>query len=226
MNLLYIPYAGSSAMLCRSWKSYLNPDISIQPLELAGRGTRMKEGFYQNMEEAVDDLYLSLFLYCDSPYAVYGHSLGAVLTFELYYKILKEGIRLPEHLFFSGSRAPFAYAGDAAIDRLPDAKLIDKIAEFQGMEPEILGSPELASLFLPILRADFRLLAGYRYQAKEIKIETPVSVLYGNDLSWEQVLEWRSLTADDIQYQAIDGSHFFIKERTQEVLDFVKKQLY
>jgi len=106
-KLFCIPYAGGSANLYNKWAQTLSKDIELVPLELAGRGTRISEGFYKNLEVAVDDIFNQIVDHIyDSNYAFFGHSLGAFLVYELTQKIMSLNLPLPKHIFFSGRRSP------------------------------------------------------------------------------------------------------------------------
>lgn len=225
IKLLYLPYAGGSALLCKSWKRYLGTNVEIQPIELAGRGSRFKEPFYTDMEEAIEDIFHRVLIHTNQPYALYGHSLGALLSFELYYKIRDSGIRQPEYMFFSGSKPPFGILTGKELHKLADREFIEEIVKYNGMEKAILENEELLDLFLPIIRADFKLLEQYLYKKKPMKIEKGVSVLYGNDMTFDLVKGWSDLTDGEIEYHHIDGNHFFIKEKAQEVLFTVTDKL-
>lgn len=247
IKLFYIPYAGGSALSCKSWKRFLDPEcFEIHPLEPAGRGSRFGEGFYQDMEEATTDLLKMLQSHLDKEdsgesdsghqgsrefdsshaYAIYGHSFGAVLTYELYYRIMDAGMELPKHLFLSGSKPPFHHSRQIGTYALPDTEFIQELLYFGGMEPEILRNKELLDLFLPVIRADFKVLDHYCYREKESLIQVPVSVLYGNDMDFESVSGWKMLAGDQVDFTYIDGSHFFIREKPKEVLSIVTDRLY
>lgn len=226
IKLLYIPYAGGSALSCKMWKPYLHANIEIQPVELAGRGSRFKETLYEDMKEVIEDLFCSIQSYTDQPYAIYGHSYGALLTYELYYRILHSGIQKPVHLFFSGCKPPFQRVKETEMHKLPDEKFIQEISLFEGMERALLENRELLDIFLPIIRADFKVIDKYRYQEKPLKINVPVSVLYGNDMNRETVNGWETLTEKEIDFYHINGSHFFIKEKLQDVASVITSKLY
>ena len=108
IKLFCIPYAGCSASIYSKWKRKLPQDIELIPLEPAGRGRRCDEPLYNNLNEAVDDLYWEAAKVLDrsDEYILFGHSMGSLLAFELYYKLMEEGFREPLHLYVSGARLP------------------------------------------------------------------------------------------------------------------------
>src|ERR1700738_4611092 len=107
MILFCLPYAGGSEVIYYKWKKYLHPSIQLIPIQLKGRGKRFSEIFYENIEEAVDDIFENVKdKIVDDDYAIYGHSMGSLLAYELYYKISKLNLKKPKHIFFSGYKAP------------------------------------------------------------------------------------------------------------------------
>ncbi|MEM5672660.1 thioesterase domain-containing protein [Bacillus cereus] len=103
VKLICLPYAGGSARIYNTWVHLLDEKIEVVCPELAGRGKRFNEPFYKNLKEAVDDIYKNIEPIVNSgPYALFGHSMGSLLTFELYYKLKREGHCEPEAIFFQG----------------------------------------------------------------------------------------------------------------------------
>jgi len=227
LKVLYLPYAGGSAQLCSAWKRYLGDEFVMIPIELAGRGSRFKDAFYTDIDEALNDLIDVIKVAVDNePYVIMGHSFGALLVYELYYKLQEANYRLPEHLFFSGSLPPNRRRFEDKIYNLSDIEFINEIMRFNGMEREVLDNKDLMQIVLPILRADFNLLDMYEFREKSNKITKNVTVMYGNDMTYNGVQAWSELSENKVDFYHIDGDHFFIKKNTQEVLRIVKRQLY
>ena len=108
IRLFCLPYAGGSAMLYTRWKKFLHDSIELYPVELAGRGSRSKEPFYNSVNDAVDDIYNSIEeTLDDTEFAFFGHSMGCVLVYELMYRIKELKNRIPIHAFFSLRKLPF-----------------------------------------------------------------------------------------------------------------------
>lgn len=225
LRILFLPFAGGSAQISNYWKRYLNDGFSIIPIELAGRGSRFKDKFYTDFDQALDDLIISVKAVADEPYVIYGHSFGALLTYELYYRLLENNCRLPEHLFFSGSVPPNRRCLEKKTYDMPDTEFMKEVIKFNGMEKEVLENKQLMELVLPILRADFKLLDLYNFSEKPCKIEKNVTILYGNDMTYDTVKGWSELAENNIDFYHIDGDHFFIKKNVKEVMDIIKDQL-
>jgi surfactin synthase thioesterase subunit len=152
IKLFCIPYAGGSAMNYMTWKKLLDNRIQIMPLELAGRGSRINEPLYNNTEEAINDIYNVIYKELDgTPYAIFGHSMGTMLTYELLRKITAKMHQEPVHVFFSGRYPPYINAEDKFTHLLPDEEFLAEISELGGMDQEVLQCQELISIFLPVL---------------------------------------------------------------------------
>ncbi len=225
IRLFYIPHAGGSAVLCKSWQKDLGKQVEVQPLEMAGRGIRFRDNFFSAIPEILDDFYHRLKQYEGEPYIIYGHSFGALLTYELYYRIKAEGMPLPVHLFFSGSIPPQTQFMEKKISHLPDETFIQEVMAYEGLEQEILENKELMEIFMPVLRADFRLLEDYQYQEKLEKIKVPATVLYSSDIQEKRINEWGKLIESAVDYQFIDGGHFFLKKNSHTTMAAVMARL-
>src|SRR6185369_7818116 len=107
IKLFCLPYAGGSSMVFHKWKKYLNSEIELRAIELAGRGRRIHESMYQDRAEAVEDVFqLIKDEIRQSPYALLGHSMGSLIAYEVAQKIRANKLPEPLHVFFSGSSAP------------------------------------------------------------------------------------------------------------------------
>lgn len=212
-------------MLCKSWKRLLGDDVELLPLELAGRGYRFKDPFYENINEAVEDLFRMLKREEGVEYYIYGHSFGALLAYELYYRILSEGMKLPAHMFYSGCKPPHKGIIKKNLHLLTDRELILEVIKFDGMEKEVLENTELLGLFTPVFRADFKLIDEYCFRKRDRIVECPVTVLYSHDMEGEEVRAWGDLLAQEADYRYIEGGHFFIRKNTRSMLNVVAEKL-
>ena len=159
MILFCLPYAGGSETIYYKWKKHLHPSIQVVPIELKGRGKRFSEFFYESLEEAVDDIFENIKeKIVDDDFAIYGHSMGSLLAYELYYKIDELNFRKPKHIFFSGYKAPSIVREIENIYTLPNYDFMRKIMELGGTPEELMKNKELLQIFLPIIRSDFKIL--------------------------------------------------------------------
>lgn len=229
LRLFCLPYSGASAMVYSRWRRKLPAWLQLRPVELPGRGARMAEPLHTDLAGLVRQLARELHDEVrQGPYAVLGHSLGALLACELLYALRELGSPTPLGLFASGTAAP---SRRAEYDRgfaepKNDAELIADLRELQGTPEEVLANAELMSLTLPILRADFLLCGSYRYQHRA-PLACPIQVLGGrtDKASEEQLLAWGEETCADFELQLFDGGHFFIHEQEATVLPCIERRL-
>ena len=229
MILFCIPYAGGSEIIYYKWRKFLDPSIQLVSLELKGRGKRHKEIFYENVEEAVEDLLAMIKAkIADNDYALYGHSMGSLLAYELYYKISDANFRRPTEIFFSGSKAPNLIRKKAAIHTLPDDDFIKKVMEFGGTPEELANNEVLLKIFLPIIRNDLKILENYKYQERQKKIECAISILNGKQdtiSSPEDILAWRNHGSDEFRVYNFEGNHFFIRNNIENITRIINRTL-
>jgi surfactin synthase thioesterase subunit len=215
IKLLCFPYAGGSALTYLSWKRYFPDHIKICPVELAGRGKRIGEPFYGSVDEAIDDLFLQVqSTINDIPYALFGHSMGTILTYEFVRRLRKAQLREPLHAFFSG-RFPPSIGLDTENHRLPDEKFIGCIRQFGIMGEEVLNNQELMSIVLPIIRADYRMVELYKHIDEGFRLDCPITVFSGktdSSVKWDDLQMWKECTTKTCTFHEFDGGHFFIHE--------------
>jgi medium-chain acyl-[acyl-carrier-protein] hydrolase len=157
LRLFCFSYAGGGASVFYPWSQTLPPNIELRPLQLPGRENRLDEPIYRGLGPLLHALAPALQPYLDVSFAFFGHSLGALVSFELARRLRRQHLPTPVHLFVSGCGAPQIRRLDAPIHTLPDAAFIEKLRRFDGTPAALLENPDIMKLFLPILRADFAL---------------------------------------------------------------------
>lgn len=214
IRLFCLPYAGGSSMVYGKWKDDLDKCIHLRPLELAGRGKRINEPYYQSEEEAAEDvLRMIRFELADLPYAFYGHSMGALIAYLTAQKIRKMRYPGPVHMFFSGRGAPHIFRDDKPLyHTLPEDEFREKVMKLGGTPPEFFEIPELLEILLPLLRADFKLSGTYRHTGEITPLDCAITVLTGKeeDLKPEQIDEWKYHTRYHCAFHSFEGGHFFL----------------
>ncbi|MFS0634270.1 thioesterase domain-containing protein [Mesobacillus foraminis] len=232
MQLFCIPFAGGSATVYSKWKGRLGGKIEIVPLELSGRGDRFGEPLYNDFQAAVGDLYDLILknMHEDQPYAIFGHSMGALLAYELYVKLALNQNALPVHMFFSGREAPHINLFETnkiKISNLPDNQFLEELKKYNGVTAEFLENQELVNLFLPVIRSDFHIVENYVCKHNHVKLHCPITVLNGTeDYTTEaNVNEWKSYTNHPCEIVNVDGGHFFIENQLDVVLEQIQSTL-
>ena len=229
VRLFCLPYAGGTAMVYSSWKKLLDSNIELIPVELAGRGRRSKEAFYNSVNEAVDDIYRSIEDKLDGTrFAVLGHSMGSVLTYELIYKIRELKNQVPVHAFFSGRYPPHVKKDDIDCHSLPEDKFLDELRKVGGTPEEFFQNKDLLNLFLPIIRADYKIIETYKHQQKPTKLTTDITVFSGledDKVTENDLKEWHSVTDGNCEVIQFEGGHFFIFDKKKEISDIINRKL-
>ncbi|MCC2328542.1 MULTISPECIES: thioesterase II family protein [Bacillus cereus group] len=227
MKLICLPYAGGSASIFNQWRDSLLPEIEIKNIELAGRGKRSREACYTNVLDAVEDIYSIIDKELDDePYAIFGHSMGSLLAFELGHKIQKENHRMPEAFFFSGKSAPNLPAKEI-VHEYEEERFIEKVFSLGGTPAELMDHKDLLNIYLPIIRADYKVVETYKFQEDRNKLKTPFYILYGDkdEITLDEVLAWENHTSKSCRWYEFYGGHFFIKKQERLVLDLINRIL-
>lgn len=220
-KLFFLPHAGGSARGYMVMKRYLDTSIiEPVPLEMAGRGCRIQESCFTDMESCVEDLYETMKSeLSDCPYAVFGHSLGSVVSYELIRYIDRMGMKPPVCAFFSGRSAPGYEFPGPVLSGLNDTEFIEKFNQFQGLPPEILANQNILELVLPVLRADVQLAENY-HPDEISKLPCDVYAFYGEKdvlVCKEGMEAWKSVTEQSTGVTSFDGGHFYFKENTESL---------
>jgi len=229
ISLICLPYAGGSAQVYKRWSNKLHSAVRLVPAELAGRGSRMSEPFYSNLEEAVEDLLplvKETALASDS-YALFGHSMGSLLGYELLHALNEEGFPLPSAVFLSGRGAPHCEQDKARrIHTLPDDEFLNELKKLGGMPDELFRHLELLNMFMPILRADFKLVGEYEYRMRP-PLPLRLTILSGKDDVYVEgsLSEWEHYATRGSELMLFDGGHFFLHEREDEIVEVLNKML-
>lgn len=216
--------AGSNAALFSPWAKQLGPDQELIAVQLPGRGTQFGKPLLTDMNSVISYLSDAIQPYCDRPFVFFGHSLGALIAYELAHKLKT----LPECLVVAG-RSPPHYASNRLTYHLPDKMFIEFIKEYNGIPIEVLRDEGLMSLFLPILRADFQILETYVYQER-VPLPCDLIALGGSEdhmVNPQHMQEWKPYTSGKFDFRLFSGDHFFIKSHHADILKlFLKEKCY
>lgn len=227
LRLYCFAYAGGHAGVFMPWQAALEPHIEVCAVQLPGRGSRMGEAPMTSIPALVDRIAEVIASQDERPFAFFGHSLGALLAFEIARHRARNGLPAPVHLFVSGCEAPTHRGSPKNLHLLSDAQLLDEIKGYNGTPPEVLANEELMELILSVMRVDFALEPGYVYEPGP-PLAMPMTVLAGSQDRhglWKEVGRWTEQTQGHGRVQWFDGDHFFINARQQDVIDCVRSEL-
>ena len=224
IRLFCLPFAGGAATTYRSWQSFLGEQVEVCPIQLPGRENRFREAPFRRMSPLLEALGKVLMPYLDLPYCVFGHSLGAIIGFELCRFLDKRG-RAPEILMVS-ARKPPELPVDVTLHDKPLSQLLGRIRELGSTPNQLLEDPDWLKLLEPLIRADFEIHETYQYQVLP-KLRCPLVAFGGLDdseVSSSQLAAWSQVTDGFFRMQMFSGGHFYINETTS-VLHAVKREL-
>ncbi|SFJ64560.1 thioesterase II family protein [Thermoflavimicrobium dichotomicum] len=223
VNLFCFPYAGGNPVIFRSWQTEMPEWIEVFPVHLPGRGMRMAEPSYTDLPALIRDLSQAILPYLTKPFVFFGHSMGALVSYELTRYLADQYQLQPNHLIVSAFRAPQLPDPIPPIYHLPDDAFTDELAKMNGMPQEILQNEEILALFLPILRTDFTLCETYTYRPGPL-LNCPITVFGGKkdpEVTLDLLVPWQQQTSGAFQLHLFDGDHFFLHSCEKEVLQVV-----
>lgn len=227
VRLFCLPYAGGSAATFRRWGEALN-DVDVCAVQLPGHGSRYREQPLSHVPELIGELAGALQPYLGLPFAFFGHSMGALVAFELVRELRRRGSKEPVLLFVSACRALQDPVDGEPISYLPDAEFIKEIRRlYDGIPDEVLAAPEFLAIVLPALRADMRILESYRY-TEEPPLDCPISCFGGSQDSHvvpQSLGTWREQTRNTFSLRLFRGGHFFIDNDRSTVLQAIAEDL-
>lgn len=228
-RLYCLPHAGGSASAFRAWAGRVGP-VAVCPVQPPGRETRLGEAPHTRMETLVDQLAeVVLGDAGDEPYAVYGHSLGALVGFELLREIRRRGGRDPVRLIVSGSPAP---QWDDGVERpsvatMDDARVVEMLRVMGGTPDWLLADPAVLRMILPPFRADFAVRESYRYRPAP-PLTVPVTALAATAdarVPVGSVADWREQTVHGFTSHTLEGGHFAVFEQPAATQAFLRQAL-
>lgn len=227
MRLFCFSYAGGNAFNYVRWQDALDPAIEVCAVQLPGRGARIAEAPISSLPILLRALAPEIARLDDLPSAFFGHSVGALVAFELARYLRLHGMQLPLRLFVSGCQAPQFRSPSRQLHTLPDDAFIEVLRQYAGTPPEVLDSRELISLLLPTIRADFALAENYRYRFAPL-LPIPISTFAGttdDNKAPGQVDGWQKETSHACQTTWFEGGHFFLNSQRDAVLGQINDEL-
>lgn len=227
MRLFCFPYAGGNAMVYRTWAQKLPANVEVVGVQLPGRGSRTHEPPLSRLSDLVELLGSALAGSLNEPFAFFGHSMGALVAFELARLLRREGHARPCHMFISGRSAPQLSPTHRPLYNLPTNELMQELKQLEGTPREVLEHPELMALMLPVLRADFSICDTYEY-TEAAPLECPISAFGGFqdfDVPRENLEAWREQTSSSFTLRMLPGNHFFLHSNETLLLNLLAIQL-
>jgi medium-chain acyl-[acyl-carrier-protein] hydrolase len=226
-RLLCFPFAGGAAGVFRPWAARLPSEVELWAAELPGRASRFTEPPIADLGALLDELEQAVVSAFDRPFAFFGHSMGAMIAFELTRRLRARGNPLPSRLFVSAHRAPHLPERNRRFHDLSDAELMAEMRRMGGTPPEALDDAELLGLMLPVLRADCRAIETWKHCAAE-PLTLPV-VAFGGvddpDVTASELHAWADHTTGPFAAHQLPGGHFFLHDAASDLLHLIHASL-
>jgi external thioesterase TEII len=224
VKVFCLPYAGGSKSAMVPLGRMLSEHLfDVTLVELPGRGSRYKESLLSSIEDMAEDIFFQIQDFLTQPYSLFGHSMGALLAPIVAQKIAKYDFPKPACLFVSGRKAP-SMVELTCLSELTDDKLLERIQEWGGVDPNVLSDDGFKEYLIPIMRADFKAVENFKYNSGGYKLNMPIAVFLGNkdSVSISEASAWQLETSHKIIIKQFDGDHFFIFQKAHEMATNMK----
>ena len=226
MRLFCFPYAGGNEAIYRTWQQNLHEAIEVLPVQLPGRGARVKEPPSTRLASLAQGLSQSLRPEMELPFAFFGHSMGGLIAFELTRQLRREGGPLPMHLFISAKCSP-KQIDELDARKISDEELIQILRRYEGTPKEVLDKAEMMQFLLPLIRADMELCNTYVCDS-EPPLPCPITVFGGlqDHRCVRQCLEdWQHYTTGRFTLRMFPAGHFFLRAWEKSILESISRDL-
>lgn len=228
IRLFCLPYAGGGTAIFRAWSKELPSFVDVCPIQLPGRETRLDEPAAVRMEPLADAIAQAMLPYLDKPFVFFGHSMGALISYEVARRLRTGNGLEPVHLFASAHGGPHIPEKDKHVYRLSDAEFLNHLRTLNGTPQQVLDCPELMKILLPTLKADFELLGTYEYRPAA-PFSCPITVFGGShdhSVTADQLAGWESHTTGKVSVKFLPGDHFYLLSHKSLLLRMVTEELH
>lgn len=223
LRLICLPQAGAGAAAFTPWRPHLPAGLEMLPVELPGRASRLGEPAVTTLEPLLDRLFAALRPELATPYALFGHSFGAVLAYELTRRIARQGLSAPRALVVSGSRAPHVPLDREPVSGREEAELVDWLRATGGLPEELLAFPEFLTDLLGAVRTDVAIAERYLLP-RPVPVSCPLTALAGEQdevVPAALVAPWTACTGGPAELVTVPGGHSFPQTHPEETVSAV-----
>jgi medium-chain acyl-[acyl-carrier-protein] hydrolase len=227
VRLFCFPYAGGNAHVFREWQRYFAPQVDICLVHLPGRARRIGEPPRKQILPLVREIADEIGEKLNGRFAFYGHSMGALIAFELARELRRRNGSMPEHLFLSACRAPTVVRTVPQKFNLSDAEFLDEVRKLNGTPREVFEHPQYLNALLPLLRADFEITDTYEYldEAPLACCITTYGGQYDELATLQNLHPWELQTSAVFKSQVFAGDHFFIHSHKEEFIHALRRDV-
>lgn len=223
-RLFLFPFAGGNYYSFQFMLPLLK-DFEVIPLELPGRGKRIREDLLNDLEEASLDYYRQITKTgLSAPFLIYGHSMGAYLAY-IVCSMIEKDYKIPICLLVSGNAGPGTFS-DRKRYLLSDPEFKEELKELGGFPEELLNDKETYEFFKPILKKDFEIVEKFTSETDPV-IKAPIFAMMGShEVQHDKIGNWNKFTMSDFSYEIMEGGHFFIHHHPARIAQIIKGQYY
>jgi medium-chain acyl-[acyl-carrier-protein] hydrolase len=227
VRVFCFPYAGGGASIFAHWSEHLPEEIEINAIQLPGHETRVGDAPHTELSSLLDEVVRAVYPYFSKPFALFGHSMGALISFELARRIRREFAIQPAWLFLSGLRALQIPNPDQPLHSLNRVDFLQQLQSRYGMPANLVQHSELLDLFMPLLQANFQMCETYVYHP-EPPFDCPISAFGGREdqrISPLDLAPWQAHTTKPLRLRILEGNHYFFEHFWSEIVSFVSRDL-
>lgn len=214
LRLVCLPYAGAGAGAYRPWSALLGDEVEVWTAQLPGRERRLAEPPLTTMDGLAPPLVEAIAERVPAPYALFGHSMGGLIGYEVARRLVARGGPAPQRLVVSAARPPHRTASVGAAHALDDGTLTAWLRDLGGIPDELLADPALLGLILPTVRADLSVVASYRPGTPE-PLPLPVDAVAAADdplVDPDEVAGWAACTGVSFSLTVVPGGHLYLHD--------------
>jgi surfactin synthase thioesterase subunit len=225
-NLFCLPHAGGIKYAYRRFVDLAPSFVKVTLLEYPGRGERIREAPIKDVVKLAELMVSEIKDDLDTPYAIYGHSMGTLVGYLMVREIRHAGYADPKFLFFTGSEGPSSRKKDKIRHLMSESDLIAELRSLGGISDEALNEPEILEYFLPIIRADFQAVETYEY-GRSADLDIPINIAIGSDenVTAEEAGTWQVETKRPLELMQFSGNHFFIFEHMEQIMKLIINEI-
>ncbi len=220
-RLFCLPYAGAGASIFSTWKNLREFGIEVCPIQLPGRENRFNEPSRSNIKMLVNDICTVISEYLDKPFAIFGHSLGGIIAYELALEVYRRYQKKPNFIVLSASSI-FTRKREYIVSQLSDEKLMEYL-KFAGGTPERLLTTQYFKRYSQVIRSDYRLLENYRFQLQKLPCKLVALASSQDKLVLLEDIEKMKYFASEFSMISVEGTHFFINQLTDEIQQIIRE---
>lgn len=227
LRLFCFPFAGGGASAYRGWQAAMPAGVEVVPVQLPGREGRFGEPLHRSLHTLLPPMLLGLRGMMELPFAFFGHSMGALVAFELARLLARVGAAGPVRLFASAYAGPRVLPRHPQLHALPAAEFMEEMRTLNGTPAEVLESREIMDALFPVLRADFEMCETYRYLPGD-PLPCPLHVLGGADdpnITRDDLEAWAAETSGTFDLRIFPGDHFYLQSSPAAPLAAVRALL-